>query len=93
MIKTNEYFDGKVKSLTLEAEGGPATIGVISAGEYEFGTATVEVMKIVSGSIDALLPGSDQWKNFKGGTEFTVEKNLKFKVRAQGDVSYLCLYK
>jgi uncharacterized protein YaiE (UPF0345 family) len=42
MFKVNDYFDGKVKSLAFESEEGPATIGVMAAGEYEFGTSTKE---------------------------------------------------
>ena len=36
MFKTNEYFDGKVKSIALESSEGTATIGVMAKGEYEF---------------------------------------------------------
>ena len=39
MFKVNEYFDGTVKSIALDTAQGPATIGVMAAGEYEFGTA------------------------------------------------------
>jgi hypothetical protein len=44
MFKVNKYFDGKVKSLAFQTADGPATIGVMAAGEYEFGTSTVEIM-------------------------------------------------
>lgn len=44
MFKTNDYFDGKVKSIAFETAEGPATIGVMAAGEYEFGTSTIEYM-------------------------------------------------
>jgi len=51
MFKTNEYFDGKVKSIAFETGQGSATIGVMAAGEYEFGTATKEIMSVTSGRI------------------------------------------
>ncbi len=39
MIEVNEYFDGKVKSLSLHTDALPATVGVMQAGEYTFNTA------------------------------------------------------
>ena len=42
MFKTNEYFNGNVKSIAFITKEGPATIGVMAIGEYEFGTSTVE---------------------------------------------------
>ncbi len=93
MIKVNEYFDGAVKSLSLQADSGDATVGVISAGEYEFGTSTKEIMTVVSGVLLVKLPGSNEWNSFANGQSFIVEADKKFKVKADGDVSYLCLYK
>ena len=43
MFKTNQYFGGKVVSIGLESAEGTATVGVMAAGEYEFGTATIEI--------------------------------------------------
>ena len=62
MFKVNEYFDGTVKSIAFEAPEGPATIGVMAPGEYEFGTAQREIMHVVSGALNAKLPlrGSGQ---------------------------------
>ena len=42
MFKVNEYFDGTVKSIAFGTPEGPATIGVMAPGEYEFGTASVK---------------------------------------------------
>ncbi len=93
MFKHNEYFDGKVKSIAFSSEEGPATVGVMAAGEFEFGTDSIEVMTVVSGSMEIKLPGSEQWKNFTAGDHFTVQKGVRFGVRTQADTSYLCLYK
>jgi uncharacterized protein YaiE (UPF0345 family) len=93
MFTVNEYFDGKVKSLAFTDSEGPATVGVIDAGEYEFGTATKEIMNVVSGTLNVLLPGTDQWKHYAAGTAFTVSANQKFKVKAIEPVSYLCWYR
>ena len=93
MFKTNDYFDGKVKSIALESAEGIATVGVMAAGEYEFGTSTVEVMTVVSGQLTILLPGEKEWKVYKKFESFVVAKNTKFKVKATEDTPYLCLYK
>lgn len=92
MIKINEYFDGKVKSLSLRHESGPATIGIMEAGEYEFGTGTVELMTVTSGKLDVLLPGESEWKSYLPYDSFRVEKGVKFKARCTTDCSYICLY-
>ena len=93
MFKVNEYFDGKVKSLAFTAADGPATVGVMAPGDYEFGTSTKEIMTVVSGALTVRLPGSDQWKVFRKGESFTVGPNLKFQLKVTEDTSYLCLYR
>jgi len=93
MFKTNEYFDGKVKSITFKTAEGPATIGVMAAGAYEFGTATVEYMTVTSGEMKVQLPGDSDWKTYTEFETFVVEKDVKFKVKISEDTSYRCLYK
>lgn len=93
MFKTNEYFDGKVKSIALDSAEGNATIGVMAAGEYEFGTSTVEIMTVISGELTILLPGETEWRTFRKFESFMVPKDVKFKVKASCDTPYLCLYK
>lgn len=93
MFKTNEYFDGKVKSIAFTTAEGPATIGVMAAGEYEFGTSTVELMTVTSGTLAVKLPGSDEWVDYVPNQTFTVEADQTFQVKAEGDTAYLCLYR
>lgn len=93
MFKTNEYFEGKVKSIAFETAEGPATIGVMAAGEYEFGTATIEYMTVTSGVMTVQLPDENEWKEYKEFETFIVEKDKKFKVKVAVDTSYRCLYK
>ncbi len=93
MFKHNEYFDGNVKSIAFATVDGPATVGVMAAGEYEFSTDTVEIMTVVTGGMEIKFPGSDDWQNFAAGDQFEVDKNVRFGVRIQTDTSYLCLYK
>ncbi len=93
MFKVNEYFDGKVKSLAFNSPEGPATVGVMAVGEYEFGTSSIEIMTVVSGAMDIKLPGNESWKTIKAGESFEVAANIKFGVRMPVETAYLCLYK
>ncbi len=93
MFKTNSYFDGKVMSIAIDNADGPATIGAMKAGEYEFGTSTVEYMTVVSGNMEVMLPGETSWKTYKPFETFIVAKNVKFKVKMTEETAYICHYK
>ena len=93
MFKTNQYFGGKVVSIGLESAEGTATVGVMAAGEYEFGTATIEIMTVISGTLSILQPGETEWKTYNKFESFEVAKDVKFKVKCTEDTPYLCLYK
>jgi len=93
VLNVNEYFDGKVKSIGFETSEGKATVGVMAAGEYEFGTSTVELMTVTNGKLSVLLPDSDDWMDFATNETFRVESGVKFKVKADEPTSYLCLYR
>lgn len=91
MIALNEYFDGEVKSLAYE-NNGKSTVGVINPGTYEFGTSTHEVMSIIEGEMQVLLPQADSWKNFQAGEQFEVDANTSFKVQVAAPLAYHCKY-
>jgi hypothetical protein len=92
MFTVNEYFNGKVKSIAFTASTGPATVGVMAAGEYEFGTVKKEIMTVVSGELMVQLPGETAWKSHRAGGTFTVPPNRKFKLIVSEESAYLCLY-
>ena len=93
MFKTNQYFDGQVTSIAFQAAEGPATIGVMAPGEYEFGTTTLEIMNVISGSLLVKLPSTGNWVSYPAGSSFTVEAFEKFQLKVTLDTAYLCLYK
>jgi len=93
MFKTNEYFNGNVKSIAFEVSEGPATIGVMAKGEYVFGTSTVEYMTVTSGELHIMLPGETEWKSYKPYETFIIPKGVSFHVKAESDSTYLCLYR
>lgn len=91
-FETNEYFDGKVKSIAFQSETLPATVGVMDVGDYTFGTVAKEYMTVVSGNLTVKLPDASDWKTFKAGETFEVEANSSFDVKATVQAAYLCLY-
>lgn len=93
MFKVNEYFDGTVKSIAFDMVEGPATVGVMAPGEYEFGTSQLEVMHVIAGSLDVKLPGAEDYRTFAAGTQFTVPANSKFQLKVAVDTAYLCEYR
>jgi len=91
--KANVYFDGKVTSRTvLFPNGEKKTLGIMLPGEYEFGTADKEIMEILGGELDVLLPNSDKWEAFTEGTSFTVPANSSFKLVVKTPADYCCSY-
>lgn len=89
----NMYFDGKVTSRTvLFADGTKKTLGIMMPGEYEFGTAEKELMEIIAGDLEVLLPESESWISVKGGESFNVPGNAKFQVKVNSITDYCCSY-
>ncbi len=93
MFKTNSYFNDKVISIAFENQNGPATVGVMAPGEYEFSTSKQEHMKVVSGSMMVKLPGKESFEKYSSDEVFIVEANCKFQVKIAEATAYLCLYK
>jgi hypothetical protein len=90
-MKHNTYFNGAVQSLGFDHAGGGATVGVMEPGEYEFSTGLKEKVDVVSGVIEAKLPGAD-WKAFKPGESFHAPADSKFQVRMAAQVAYVCWF-
>ena len=76
----------------MQTETLPATVGVMSPGEYEFDTSQPETMRVVSGALTVKLPGSDDWQLFSEGKEFSVPANVVFQLKVTVDTAYLCFY-
>ena len=91
--KANIYFDGKVTSRTVKfSDNSKKTLGIMLPGEYEFGTADKEIMEIISGELDVMLPGKSEWISFKEGDEFEVKANSKFRLVVRTVTDYCCSY-
>jgi uncharacterized protein YaiE (UPF0345 family) len=91
--KANVYFDGKVTSRTvIFADGTKKTLGIMLPGEYEFGTEEKELMEILAGKLQVLLPGEKEWKTVGEGDSFEVTAQSKFKLVVKDTADYCCSY-
>jgi hypothetical protein len=91
--KASVYFEGKVTSRSvLFADGTRKTLGFMLPGEYEFRTGAREVMELLDGGMDVLLPGHPDWQSFKTGDTFNVPANSSFKLKLKLPADYCCSY-
>jgi len=91
--KANVYFEGKVTSRTVIFESGEKkTLGIMMPGEYEFGTEDKEIMEILGGAMDVLLPNNSNWQTISEGQSFEVPSNSKFKLVVKEVTDYCCSY-
>ena len=91
--EANIYFDGKVVSRSvLFPDGTKKTLGIMQPGEYEFSTGDKELMEIMSGELDVLLPGASAWKPVSGGQSFEVPANAKFTMKVKKLSDYCCSF-
>lgn len=92
MFDTNEYFDGKVKSIAFNVKGKASTVGVMAAGEYVFNTNDKEKMSVISGELSIQLVGDAQTVVYVAGESFDVPADSAFNVTVTSDTAYLCEY-
>jgi purine/pyrimidine-nucleoside phosphorylase len=91
--KANVYFGGNVSSRTIRfADGSLKTLGFMLPGEYTFNTADKELMEIIDGDLDVLLPETDQWQKISGGKSFNVPANSAFTVKIITPTDYCCSF-
>jgi len=91
--KANVYFNGNVTSRTIIfRDGSKKTLGIMQPGEYEFNTSDAEIMEIISGELDVMLPEADSWKAVKGGESFNVPANSKFRMKVKTLSDYCCSF-
>ncbi len=91
--RANVYFDGKVTSRTVIFDDGTKkTLGIMLPGEYEFNTGDKELMEIMSGELDVLIPGDAKWKKIKGEESFEVPADSRFKLKVKTLTDYCCSF-
>ena len=92
MFNINHYFDGKVASIAFHTAALPASVGVMAAGEFEFGTTQKETMTVITGALAVKLPGTDDWSTYGAGEYFIVAAHETFGVKVAAETAYLCTY-
>jgi purine/pyrimidine-nucleoside phosphorylase len=91
--KANVYFNGGVTSRTvLFPDGTKKTLGIMQKGEYEFSTGDREIMEIMAGELDVMLPGASSWKKVSGGESFEVPANATFTMKVKTLSDYCCSF-
>ncbi|MBP7219285.1 MAG: pyrimidine/purine nucleoside phosphorylase [Paludibacteraceae bacterium] len=91
--KANVYFNGNVTSrAVLFPDGTRKTLGIMMPGEYEFGTDSAELMEMLGGNMDVLLPNESEWKSYAEGDSFHVPAKSSFKLKVNTVVDYCCSY-
>ncbi|WP_336036207.1 pyrimidine/purine nucleoside phosphorylase [Halobacterium yunchengense] len=88
--RANVYYDGRVTSRELTADGDRYTLGVVLPGSYEFETETTERIEVLAGSGRLELP--DGTVEFAAGDEVTVPADTAFEFVADDVVDYCCAY-
>jgi len=91
--QANVYFDGKVNSRTIRfADGSSKTLGFMQPGEYTFNTADPELMEILAGELEVLLPEESVWRTITGGQSFNVPANARFTMKVKVPSDYCCSF-
>lgn len=91
--KANVYWEGKVTSRTFFRENGSKfTLGIITAGSYTFDVGDREVVQLIAGDAEILLPTEDAWRKVAAPEAFEIIANCKYQIRTTGVAEYLCNY-
>lgn len=91
--QANIYFNGQVTSRSIIfPDGSIKTLGIMLPGEYVFNTDAKELMEILDGELEVLLPDDDKWKTVKGGESFEVPEQSKFGIKIKKITDYCCTF-
>lgn len=91
--KANIYDGGRVTSRTIIfPDGTKKTLGIMLPGEYTFGTQEKEIMEILSGELEILLPDKEQWLPISSTGTFEVPANSSFSLKIKAITDYCCSY-
>ena len=90
--EANIYFDGQVTSRSvIFQDGSRKTLGIMIPDEYEFNTDEKELMEIMSGYLDVLLPNCE-CRSIISGESFEVPAKSKFQLKVIETTDYCCSF-
>lgn len=91
--KSNIYYDGNVTSTKIIFEDGSIKrLGIIQPGEYEFNSKGKEIMEILFGELEVMLPGSAGWQTINTEETFEVPASSKFMLKVHEVTNYCRSY-
>ena len=73
-------------------DGTKKTLGIMLPGEYQCNTDDKEIMEILSGDLEVLLPEAEGWQTIKGGESFEVPAQSKFSLKIKTLTDYCCSF-
>jgi hypothetical protein len=92
MLSVNAYFEDQVMSIAFQGEKLAATVGVMSVGEFTFGTSQYERMTVIDGVLEVKLPGQASFQSYTSGEKFEIAGNASFDVKVLRQTAYHCTY-
>lgn len=92
MYEIRKYHGDRVMSLTVEDESESFSVGIISPGEFQFGSIKKEIFTVTSGVINFWVEDNDTWSTHGKNDMFTVPKHKNFKLKVNETSSYICYY-
>lgn len=89
--KANVYFDGKCVSHTVVlADGTRKSVGVILPSSLLFTTGAPEIMELIEGRCRVKLAGETAFRDYTGGSSFSVPGNSSFDIETLETLHYVC---
>ncbi len=92
MYQLKKYHGDKVQSLTHDDGKLAFSVGIISPGEYEFGSIKKEIFSVTHGSISWWFDGEDNWKTANKEQGFEIHGHKNFKLKVSEVSAYICYY-
>jgi len=92
MYKLRKYHGNRVQSLTYEKNGRAGSVGIMDAGEYEFGAVEKETITVCEGEIMVKIADETEWKRYAKGETFVIPTHTNFKLKTEDISTYYCIY-
>lgn len=93
MYELRKYHGDRVQSLTYDDDNLAFSVGIISPGEYQFGSIKEEIFTVNYGIISAWMEGNDEWKSYKSGDTFVIPSSKNFSLKVTETSAYICHYR
>lgn len=93
MYELRKYHGDRVQSLTYDDDGLSFSVGIISTGEYQFGSVREEIFTVTHGAIAAWMEGGEDYRVYNVGETFVVPASRNFNMKVSETSAYICYYR